>query len=765
MPGVLCPPRWRDWGSVATWLAGLWFVLFVCYFFSGLAQEQLTAVTDFAYLPLNVVAVATGLRVVRSSRVDPGTRKAWRFITLAVMCQFGANTAWFWVETVRHTNPYPSVADIGYLAFIPVLLVGLLVLPTRRRTARERATFSLDVITVVAGGFMILWYLVLGPVIALGGPSAIATMASICYPVGDLVLMFGIAAVLLRGTMEANRRSLQILIVALTAFVVADVYYAYVGVHEGFAGGTWPDLFWLSANFLFAASANAQYHRSTRAVAGLAEGTGFRPVSRLPYAAVAGGYGLLLVIARSEHLYPLGGMIIGAVVLTGAVVLRQFSVLHENRQLAVTDSLTGIANRALMQATLARALTRSRHPGSVAVLLIDLNSFKDINDSLGHEAGDAVLVAVAEYLRSCSRAGDTPGRLGGDEFAVILEDLGGPSDAVAVAERFLRALNIPISARDRKLVVGASIGIALSEAGIAPSELLHHADVAMYAAKKAGKGRYEVYQPGMGVGLLDSELRHALEQDQFVLHYQPILRLDTGEVAGVEALIRWQHPTRGLVPPGAFIPLAEDSGFIVELGGWVLSEACRQLVDWSRRIPATRAMALNVNLAPRQARHPGLAGDVAATLRATGLEPDRLILELTEGALMPHDTATVEQLQTLHRLGVRIAVDDFGTGYASLSYLNAFPVDVLKIDRTFTSRLTADDRSRLLSEAVVRLGRTLGLQTVAEGIETAEELAVLRRIGCPLGQGFHLARPLEAAGLEPLLTRSVPWAEGLPTAS
>jgi diguanylate cyclase len=761
-------PRWRDWGSVLIWAGGAWLGLYLVFYFSGVGSPEVrTAVTDFAYMPLSAIGLATGIRVVLSRAVDRRTRRAWRFIAAAIGCQLLANGAWCWLEAIRHTNPYPSLADIGYLAFIPVLLAGLLTLPARRRSARELAKLGLDLVTVTAAGFMILWYLVLGPEAAAGGSNALATGVTLAYPVGDLVLMFGVAAALLRGTSLASRRSLQLLIAALAAFITADMYYGYLGLHSAFVGGSWPDLFWLTANYLFAASANAQRYWSGRIGSDVAGHTETRPVSRLPYLAVAFGYGLLLIIARGQHLYPLGGMVLGAVALTAAVVLRQLSVLHENRELAVTDNLTGLANRALIRDTLSRALARSK-AGGVGVLLIDLDRFKEINDRYGHEAGDAVLVAVARSLRACSRAGDTPGRLGGDEFAIVLEDIEGAGTPAAVAGRVLRALEAPIPFGERHFVVGASVGAAVAEStGITPSDLLHRADVAMYAAKKSRTGGYALYRDGMGTKAAESELRAAMDRGEFVVHYQPILNLADGAVTGLEALVRWQHPTRGTVPPAEFIPAAEESGLIVELGRWVLADACRQMGEWQDRLPLGPDLTLAVNLSPVQVQHAGFVDDVTAVLAEAGFDPGRLVLELTEGALLPGDKSTVDKLEMLRGYGIRIAIDDFGSGFASLGYLNGFPVDVLKIDRSFTAGLGAPGRRSALSEAVVALGERLRLQTVAEGIETVEQLDTLRGLGCPYGQGFYFTQPLDAARTELLLAHSplaTPIAE-LPAAS
>ncbi len=481
-------------------------------------------------------------------------------------------------------------------------------------------------------------------------------------------------------------------------------------------------------------------------------------VNRLPYVAIGLGYGLLLLIAHGQRLYPLGGLLIGAVVLTLLVVLRQITALRENHELVVTDSLTGLANRAQLRAHLARALARAcRGGGRVAVLLLDLNGFKQINDTLGHETGDDVLVGFADVLRACMRGGDTAGRLGGDEFAMVLEQVHGPEDAVAAARRILARLSAPIMVDGHALHVRSSIGVALSGDGAdEPNELLHRADMAMYAAKRRGAHGFEVYgrtpdDRELARAHLETGLRLALDRDELVLHYQPIVALHDGRITGVEALVRWQHPSRGLVLPGEFIPVAEETGMIRELGAWVLEHACRQVHAWQERFPRSRPLQLGVNLSPRQMQDPNLVEEVAAVLRHTGLDPRTLVLELTESVLM-HDTDdAVAKLAALKQLGIRIAIDDFGTGYSSLGYLTRLPVDILKIDRCFVAELGTSSEGSVVAEAVVRLSQALHLETVAEGVEAADQAEGLRALGCSLGQGYYFARPLNGPAVEALL--------------
>ncbi|GAA3344462.1 hypothetical protein GCM10020358_47820 [Amorphoplanes nipponensis] len=420
------------------------------------------------------------------------------------------------------------------------------------------------------------------------------------------------------------------------------------------------------------------------------------------------------------------------------------------------DAVTGLPNRGLFLQIFNRVLAaRAATTGPASVLFIDLDRFKAVNDSLGHEAGDQLLAAVAGRLRGCVRADDTTARLGGDEFAVLMNN--SPVEtAVDVAERAIAAIKEPFRISGRDVFIGASIGVAVSGAAAADSDvLLHQADVAMYRAKKEGPGRVVVYEPHMHAEALNylslrGDLRQALQAGEFRLQYQPLVRLDTGEITGVEALIRWDSPVRGPVPPADFIPIAEESGLIVEIGQWVLETSAAQAAAWRQVRPE---LTLNVNVSGHQLMHPRFAADVTRALAVAGLPSSAMTLELTESVLMSDPQAAVASLAGLRELGVRLSIDDFGTGYSSLAYLRELPVDELKIDRAFIARAELTGEDLALVRTIVDLGHILGLRVVAEGIENAAQLDALRRLGCCYGQGYHLCRPTDPADLAGLLRR------------
>jgi diguanylate cyclase (GGDEF)-like protein/PAS domain S-box-containing protein len=432
---------------------------------------------------------------------------------------------------------------------------------------------------------------------------------------------------------------------------------------------------------------------------------------------------------------------------------------------AFHDSLTGLPNRSLFVDRLERLLRqRDRHPlFTFGVAFMDLDRFKVVNDSLGHLRGDELLVAIARRLEKCIRQGDTVARLGGDEFAVLLHDVKDVRDATRVADRILTELSSPFRLGSHDVYTAASIGIALSSTGYdRPDEILRDADIAMYRAKLEGRCRYEVFDRNMherAVQTLqvETDLRRALERCEFRVHYQPIIDLAAGRIAGFEALLRWQHPSRGLLLPDSFLPLAEETGLIVTIGWWVLEEACVRMQAWRERFPARPDLHVAVNLSTRQFMQPDLLQQIDAVLARTGLAPGALTLEITESAVVLHEEAVTTSLAALRARGIRLCIDDFGTGYSSLSYLHSFPVDALKIDRSFISQSAVAASSARLVETIVALGRNLGMTTVAEGVETAGQLAFVRAAGPQFAQGFHFSPPLTHDGIAGLLEAEPGW--------
>jgi diguanylate cyclase (GGDEF)-like protein len=449
--------------------------------------------------------------------------------------------------------------------------------------------------------------------------------------------------------------------------------------------------------------------------------------------------------------------VLGQFAAVAALNLRNAALLRHVQDLAERDSLTGAANRRMFQLTLERTLASNAAVGSdriAAVLFIDLDDFKVINDTLGHAAGDSLLVAVTERIGGLVRQNDLVARLGGDEFAILTGDEPDLRDARAMAERLVRDLRVPYVIGDHTITVSASIGIASArDAGADAQELVRNADVAMYMAKANGKSGFAVFDPGMHASIrarheLGSELQHAVDLGQLRLVYQPIVSLESGRVSGLEALVRWQHPDRGMVAPGEFIEIAEENGSILPIGRWVLREACERAVAWQAEGLIGSDLFVCVNVSAREIQQPGFVGAVEEALAWAGLEASRLILEITETALIKATSVTVNTLEALRNLGVRIVIDDFGTGYFSLSHLRQFPVDALKIASEFIQVADDDTRSAALASAIVALGESLDISTVAEGIESKEQAERMRSLGCTYGQGFFFAKPMTPADIE-----------------
>jgi len=429
----------------------------------------------------------------------------------------------------------------------------------------------------------------------------------------------------------------------------------------------------------------------------------------------------------------------------------------ELENMAFTDDLTGLPNRAYFLAELEKALARSaRMRRQVAVLFVDLDRFKVFNDTMGHAAGDRLLAEVARRIRRQVRSGETFARLGGDEFTVLLEGIGTAADAEIAANRFLTCLRSPFIIEGHEVFAGASIGIAVSSGEfISPDELVRRADVALYEAKAAGRACYQVFRQQGETRFtverlaFDTDLRTAVEHDEFCLYYQPEVRLSDGAVVGFEALVRWQNRDRGLLPPSEFLPVAEDLGILSSIGRWVLRAACREAASWPERCPGSVPLSVGVNVSPAEFRRRELVSEVRAVLAETGLQPSRLKLEILETALMDDHETTLETLQALRSLGVKLAIDDFGAGYSSMRYLRDFPIDTLKIDRSFVAEVDKDPRAVAIIRSLVSLAHGLGIEVVAEGVETIPQLKLLLEAGCDRAQGFLFARPMPAEALPP----------------
>jgi diguanylate cyclase len=714
---------------------------------------------DVFFFPVDVAAIWGAVGASRRCVDRPRLRSAWRLVALAFAAYLAGDITWTVYELVG-SRPYPSAADGFYLLFYPMLLWGLIRFSAGRLNVSERLRLGLDLAIVAIGGSTVVIYVVLGPTLVQSGSDLLQTAISVAYPAGDMVLLVGLAAVLLRRPAASSVRALGFLAAGLLFFVTADLVYGYITLHSVYPGGDPVDSLYMVSVALFAVAGAAQSH--AKPATNLATDPLRRRVSWAPYIAVGTGFGLLIIDHRDLSI------VIIAVLLAALVSARQFvahkDLLRTQERLSyqsLHDALTGLPNRLLVMDRAEQMLARARRAGKpVAVLYVDIDSFKHVNDSLGHAAGDEVLRVVSSRLAEVVREADTVGRLGGDEFVVLLEDLTLDAGPELVSERICQVLSQPIEVErtsGQTLSVTASVGIALGHQGSA-DELLRDADFALYEAKSAGKNRWIVFESNMQTAAqdrleLEMDLKGGLEAGQFFLLYQPTFDLESETITGVEALIRWRHPTRGVIAPDVFIPLAEQTGLIVPIGRWVLQTACQQAAAWHRQ---NRTLGISINVSARQLEDDNLVEEVARTLARTGVDPCTVTLEMTETTLMRDAEAAASRLRALKALGVRIAIDDFGTGYSSLAYLRQFPVDALKIDRSFISAIAASGDSKALIHTLVQLGKTLGLETLAEGIEEQFQLRQLQLEHCDSGQGFLFARPLQADAIDELLHTTPP---------
>lgn len=729
-----------------------------------------TLIGDLALLPPNFVAAWLALSAAAQPTLVMRARRSWRLFALASLIYGLGDGIWAVRALVLRQSPYPGWTDVARGAFAPMFLAGLLLLPVQRRQAGAQRTFWLDVGTALVGGAMLVWYLVLRPLAPNGHSDLFGPALALLYPMFAVALLLAIVAVLLRRPDGISRPALYLLITGVACEVIADLLFSYFSIRNSVASGSWADAPWMLARLCLALGAWWQYRAPLTVAATTAPGVARRWLFRLlPYTSVALGYLLLLGVAHALWLTPIGLLMFGAGLLTALVIARQVIVLRENARLldevshqALHDALTGLPNRRLFGDRVAHALARAaRLAQPIFVLFLDLDGFKTVNDSIGHAAGDQLLVAISQRLLECVRFGDTVARLGGDEFAVMLEGQPVLGEAVEIAERALAALRAPVRLLGREVQIGTSIGIAGSMPGDEDAvTLLRNADLAMYAAKAQGKGTYIVYQPeahGRGAERLDREvaLRRAIARREFVVQYQPIVALASGHIVGAEALVRWRQADGRLLAPDEFIPLAEETGLIVPLGRLMLQEACRQGRRWLLAGQDAGDFLLGVNVSARQLQRRDFAAEVAEALREAGLPAGVLVLELTERALLQDATLAGAVLRDLKALGVRLALDDFGTGYSSLTHLQRFPLGLIKIDHGFVGAIDESPEAQALARGVIDLGKALHLPVIAEGIERSTQLAQLCALGCEFGQGFLFSDPCDAAELGALLEREL----------
>jgi diguanylate cyclase (GGDEF)-like protein len=665
---------------------------------------------------------------------------------------------------------FPSIADPFHLAFYPFLVAGMLLLIHERDEGRDRDGL-IDALIVTVALATLLWVYLIAPYADSESGSLLKSLTSIAYPAMD-ILVLGVVARVAAGS-HRREPAFVFLLSGAVVLLLSDAYHGLKLLDGGYDTAGILDTGWAIYYTLLGTSA---LHPSMRQLSEPGpEPDGRLTRARLMLLTCASFTAPLLIFVRVGIDDQLGiYVLVGASALMFALVLlRMAGIVRRNEQLAVQmvalteesvskaflaelehqafhDTLTGLPNRALFRNRVEHALASQRRDHlPVAVLFLDVDDFKNVNDSLGHAAGDEVLQELGRRLEDCMRPVDTAARLGGDEFAILIHDAESELQSVEIAHRVMDKIEKPIALPSRDVTLATSIGIAFSDQNMISSrdaeELLRNADAAMYMAKENGKGSYQIFQPEMHTKALarlelKTDLQRALDCGEFTLRYQPIMDLARGDMAGMEALVRWEHPTRGTVLPLEFVGLLEDTGLIVPVGRHVLCEACAWAGHMQRECPREPPLSMAVNVSAHQLQRPEFIEEVRSALKETGIVPSSLTLELTESVMMQDMELSLIRLNGLRALGVKLAIDDFGTGYSSLNYIRQFPVDILKIDRSFLS--DPNPETAELTAAIVALARIFKLKAVAEGIENPSQLELLRDMNCDFGQGFHFAKPL-----------------------
>ena len=708
-------------------------------------------------------AGATGC-AVGAVRTRDRLRWAWVYLMLACASWGVGQTIWTVYEVwLGRETPFPSIADVGFLGFVPAAVVAIWLLPSRSGAGVSRRRL-LDGLTVTCSVALISWSTVLGPTVLAGGVSWLALVVSVAYPVSDILLL----TVALLALAQGSRRRAPLILVSLglCAMALSDGAFAYLTTIGSFAPVSLVDLGWCVA---FALIGLGGLVRSQAEQVSAADRAGV-PASVLPYAAlaVAGVLVLTQYFVFGSH----DGVSAGLTsLLVGLVLARQYATVHDNhvlartitrreaelRHLAFYDGLTGLANRALFINRVTHALElRRRDQRPVSVAFVDLDGFKGINDTLGHAAGDEMLVLVAERLRGAVRAADTLARLGGDEFALLMEHGDEPA---TTARALVEALHAPFHLHGRSVTLSASVGVATvgsDGATVSADGLLSQADIAMYAVKRSSCNDFRLYTSDLRLAegddlRLRQAFAEALDSRQVRAVFQPIVDVRTNEVVGYEALARWRHEGAEVLPH-VFVPVAERAGLGATLTSLMLDHACAQLARWSAELGHSR-LFVGLNISAQELGDPSLPRRVMAAVESHGLVADQLVLEISESALVGDPDAAHAILTSLCRLGVSLSLDDFGTGYNGSAGLIGVPLRSVKLDRGFIADIDTTPSSRRLLEGVMLLMRHLGLRTVAEGVERPEQLEVLRAVGCDAVQGYLLGRPADASDID-VLARS-----------
>jgi diguanylate cyclase (GGDEF)-like protein len=702
-----------------------------------------------ALLPI-LIGSASVITLGAAKRAHGTTRTVWVAMGAALVLATLANAAHFAGPLItKRPNPFPSPIDALWILMYSFFIIGLVVL-ARQRRRNERRGDALDAAVMIVAGTILMWEFIIASVFKLQGIPLFAHILSIAYPVLVLIIFAVLVRLIVAGLHRTG--AAHLLLASFVALLVADLVYAVQLASGTYARGGITGGMWMAAYLLIGVAA---MHPSALDFPRAARSNAPRVThARFIFLCCAAVTGPLVMVAKGHDIV----FVACASIISFLLVLARLtgvnqqlvSVSSQLETRATTDALTGLANRPRLYERIEASIMDVG--ARISFLLIDLDDFKAVNDVAGHVAGDAVLVEVADRLRSVVREGDVVARLGGDEFAILVNI---SADGQDVAKRVLGAFERRFKFGEREFTLGASVGL-VTASGMNLGHIIQNADIAMYTAKRRGKNRAVTFDNSMYTELLDrselaNELETALRNEEFRIAYQPIVRLDNGVPVGVEALARWSNTRLGEIPPTRFIPIAEESGAIVPLGRWILRTALQDLAVLDESTQTS--LNLNVNVSSRQLLEPKFCDDVAKALADSGIDPLRLTLEVTESAMIEENSDSIRQLHALRALGVRISLDDFGTGYSSLAYLRRLPMEGLKIDRAFVEGVDHGIEEAAVAKAILRIAETLGLSCIAEGVERKEQVGPLRAAGCEFAQGFFFARPMALERLTDFLHR------------
>lgn len=769
-------------------------------------------ISDISSPIIDLVCVgALVYAAVHSYKLSKRVTIAWGFLALSLLSFTIGDIFWGIGDLINQSAIYYSISDGAYLLFYPIFFIGIMLQPARKASFYEWLKKTLDLGIVMIAATLGIWIFIIGPILGTNLDEITKDVwMAVAYPIGDLINFFGLLILVQSRSRNTNIGSIMILALGMMTMIITDLLYTYSSSLETYSSGNILDLGWIVSNILIAVAGIYQgvsaQNRNEEIIPSVSSMSKFekmleRFLTYHSYLWIIGAFYLLRQYYFSEEIIDSNVLFFSVGVILALVIIRQILALQENNRLlselkvtldlenqhvsdlnkvnlnmqqeiikrkrvekqlshdALHDGLTGLPNRVLFMDRLVHAIELQKRDSkfSYSVLFLDIDNFKAINDGLGHTYGDQALVEISKRLTNSIRSIDTVARLGGDEFIILLEHTIGRNTAIEVANRLTSIINQTFIHKNKNIQITCSIGVIMDISEYTSSEdILRDVDIALYSAKDKGKSQYEIFNiemrdQAMSRIELESDLRQSVSNGELFLEYQPIYSLDQNKLTGFEALVRWRHPLRGMILPTEFIPYAEEFGYIIQIGDWVLHESCTQLKKWHDEFPNMSDLVMNVNVSGRQIIQTDFIDKVKNILEVTGLNPNRLILEITETSFIESQKIIDDLLSDLLQIGVAFAIDDFGTGYSTFGYLKNFSVDSIKIDKSFMDGLVNDKKGLEIVKSIIQMAQKLGIKTVAEGIENEEQLKNLQSLSCKYGQGYFLSKPVDVEKIENIL--------------